>query len=78
LIKGGYSYRVKTQLRRNFEIWQPGFTDCRVRVGEYDRMVRYIEQNPVKAGLLKNAKDYPYGSASGLFDPDPAPNYLSG
>jgi putative transposase len=78
LIKGGYSYRVKTELHRSFEVWQPGFTDRRVRVGEYGRMVEYIEQNPVKAGLVKNAKDYPYGSASGLFDLDPAPSYLSG
>ena len=75
-IKGGYSFRVKTELNRNFDIWQPGFTDRRVRVGEYERFKTYIEENPVKAGLVKRAADYPFGSACGRFDLDAPPARL--
>ena len=76
VLKGGYSFRVKRELNRNFEVWQPGFTDRRVRVGEYERFKTYIEQNPVKAGLAKRAEDYPYGSACGRFELDPPPGRL--
>jgi len=45
LIKGGYSFRVKKELNRNFDIWQRGFTDRRVRIGEYEGFKTYIEEN---------------------------------
>jgi|SRR5581483_4616934 len=76
LIKGGYSYRVKTDLKRNYEIWERGFTDHRLRVGEFHRFRRYIDENPVKAGLAKAPEDYPYGSASVKYDLDPPPARL--
>lgn len=72
-IKGGYSYRVKTELKRNYQIWERGFTDHRLRVGEFERFRRYIDENPVKAGLAKSPEDYPYGSASGKYDLDSPP-----
>ena len=75
-LKGGYSFRVKKELNRNFDIWQPGFTDHRVRIGEYEEFRLYIDQNPVKAGLVKKAEDYPYGSASGKYELDSPPAHL--
>jgi putative transposase len=75
-IKGGYSFRVNNELRRSFEIWQPGFTDRRVRVGEYEGFQTYIDQNPVKAGLAKSPEEYPYGSASGKYELDVPPSWL--
>ncbi len=76
LIKGGYSYRVKTELKRNYEIWERGFIDHRLRVGEFARFRKYIDENLVKAGLVKAPEDYPYGSASGKYDLDPPPARL--
>jgi REP-associated tyrosine transposase len=76
LIKGGYSYPVKTELQRDYEIWERGFTDHRLRVGEFDGFRRYIDENPVKAGLVKAPEDYPYGSASGKYDLDSPPARL--
>jgi hypothetical protein len=32
-------------LNRNFDIWQRGFTDRRVRIGEYEGFKTYIEEN---------------------------------
>ena len=31
---------------------------------EFDKTVRYIENNPIKAGLVKNPEDWEWSSAS--------------
>src|SRR5690242_4824299 len=31
LIKGGFSYRAKTELGSNLDVWQRGFSDHRIR-----------------------------------------------
>jgi len=64
LIKGNFSYRAKKELGFQREIWQRGFSEIRV----YDRegflyYRRYIDDNPVKAGYVNNAEEYPYCSA---------------
>jgi len=44
--------------------WQDESYDRLVRNGEeFRRIQRYIENNPVKAGIVSRAKDYPYSSA---------------
>jgi len=64
LIKGGFSYRAKKELGFNGEIWQKGFSDVRITDAEtLDRHVRYIAENPVKAGYASSAEEYPYCSA---------------
>lgn len=45
--------------------WFPEFFDRYIRDREHlDRVIRYIDQNPVKAGLVKVATDWPFGSVS--------------
>jgi putative transposase len=65
LIKGGYSYRRKKELGLAGEIWQqPGFSEVRVLDRKsYLAHKKYIDENPVKAGLAKTAEEYPYCSA---------------
>ena len=64
LIKGNFSYRAKKELGCKHEIWQPGFSDERVWDREsFLRHRKYIDNNPVKAGLAKTPEEYPYGSA---------------
>jgi putative transposase len=64
LVKGNFSYRAKKELGYQFEIWQPGFSDERVWDREsFLRHRRYIDDNPVKAGLADSAENYPYCSA---------------
>jgi putative transposase len=73
-IKGGFSFRVKHELGSSLEVWQPGPTNHRIRNAEdYARHVEYIRQNPVKRHLAAKAEDYPYSSASGALELDPAP-----
>ena len=40
---------------------QPNFFDHRLRRDEsHDEKWKYIKMNPVRAGLIKNAEDWPY------------------
>jgi putative transposase len=64
LIKGNFSYRAKKELGCQWKIWQRGFSEVRI----YDRegflyYQKYIYDNPVKAGYVKSAEEYPYSSA---------------
>jgi putative transposase len=79
VVKGGFSYRVRTELGRHMEIWQRGFTDRRIRdSAECAAIVRYIHENPVKANLVQKAVEFPYSSINPKFQLDPLPPNLSG
>jgi REP element-mobilizing transposase RayT len=48
--------------------WQDESYDHWVRdASEFDRIAGYIEWNPVRAGLVERAEDWPWSSASGRF-----------
>jgi putative DNA methylase len=50
--------------RTGTAFWQDESFDHRVRdEAELDRIVRYIERNPVSAGLVANPGDWPWSSA---------------
>ena len=62
LIKGGFSYRLKREFGYLGEVWQRGFSEVRISDGQSFLQHReYIVQNPVKAGLVDTAEQYPYG-----------------
>ena len=76
LIKGGYSYRVG-ETGRKLEVWQPGFTDHRIRdYGDYEHHVEYLRFNPVRAGLCASPEQFVYSSASCLYSLDEVPQRL--
>ena len=61
LIKGGFSFRAKRKLDWKGEIWQPGFTDHRIRDKEdWDHHLDYIRQNPIRARLTDDSALYPH------------------
>ncbi len=61
LIKGGFSYRLKKEFGFQGEVWQRGFSEVRINDGQSFLQHReYIVQNPVKAGLVDTADQYPY------------------
>jgi REP element-mobilizing transposase RayT len=57
-IRGPSAHRVNKLLTRRGPVWQEEFFDHVPRFGEFDKAVDYIRENPVKAGLVKNADDY--------------------
>lgn len=78
-IKGGFSHYVSHELGLNFEVWQRGFADHRIRDGhDYRIHVKYIHENPVRKGLVEVARQFPFSSAHSGFELDPPPKYLSG
>ena len=61
LIKGGFSYRLKKEYGYLGEVWQGGFSEVRVETqGSFSRHRAYIAANPVRAGLVDAAEDFPY------------------
>jgi putative transposase len=77
--KGGFSFRAKKELRFAGEVWQAGYNEHRVKdTGDYQEHVRYIHENPVRAGLCQKPEDYPYSSANGKFEMDLGPAQFRG
>lgn len=54
-------------------LWQGRFFSCVLDEAHLWAAIRYVERNPVRAGLVKTAPDYPWSSAPAhcglLFDP---------
>jgi len=74
LIKGASSHEIHKQRGGRMEIWQPGFHEATIRdAADYLSKLRYIEQNPVVAGLVVNPSDWVWGSASQRYNLDPIP-----
>jgi putative transposase len=72
-VKGGFSFRLKS----SFPVWQPSFTNHRVRDAEdYERHREYIWMNPVRAGIASDARKYRFSSANGRFEMDMMPQGL--
>ena len=72
-IKGGFSFQLKSK----FEVWQSGFTLRRIEdVRDYQTHVRYIHENPVRAGLCTNAEEFCHSSAFRESEIDRAPDHL--
>ena len=64
LIKGSFSFRANKELAFGGEIWQRGFSDASIRDAKsFQDRKRYIDMNPVKAGLVGCPEDYPFGTA---------------
>ena len=62
--KGASSRRSNMILRRSGKFWQEDYYDTLVRdEAHLKRAIRYTEQNPVKAYLAKDAREWPWSSA---------------
>jgi putative transposase len=58
LLKGAQATRLPLQKRA---LWQPGFFDHILRSDEtYAEKWNYVRDNPVRAGLVRTASDWPY------------------
>jgi putative transposase len=68
-IKGGFSFRLKSRS----EVWMRSFNESQIQTAnKFRNCVRYIEENPVRRGLVLTAEAYPYSSAKqGQWDPIP-------
>jgi len=58
-----YTQHINRLHGRSGHLWQNRFTSCALDEKHTVAAVRYVEQNPVRAGLAKHAWDYPWSSA---------------
>ncbi len=76
-IKGASSHAIGEALRFQFPVWQPGFSDHRIRdAQDYHTHFCYIEQNAVRRRLVTHPEDYRWSSACGEFQMDDPPQRL--
>jgi putative transposase len=62
-IKVGSTLRINGHRKESGLLWQPRFFDRALRtVKEYYEKVEYIHLNPVRAGSVKRAEDWPWSS----------------
>lgn len=63
--------------RRDGPLFRGRFWSRRVWSMRYlQLLVRYVDHNPVKAGMVEHAADYPFGSATCYLSQDPGPRWL--
>ena len=76
-IKGGFAFRAGKELGFKAPFWQRGFSEVRVPNAQAaSRVCEYIRDNPVVAGMVQQASDYPYSSAHPGCALDPLPQGL--
>ena len=63
-LKGASARAINRSLGQSGPLWQDETLDRQIRYSDgFERVRRYIDQNPVKAGLVGEAKDYRWSSA---------------
>jgi len=69
-IKGGFSFRLRSKL----DVWMRSFNESQIMTKEkFMSCVLYIEENPVRRGLVSASQAYLFSSAAnGPLDPMPA------
>ncbi|MGB2754583.1 MAG: transposase [Phycisphaerae bacterium] len=59
-----YTQHVNRRLHATGHLWQGRFYSCPLDDEHLWEAVRYVERNPVRAGLVKRAEEYPWSSAA--------------
>ena len=63
MIKGSFARKVNKLSGKEGAVWQAGFYDEAIRnERQFDYQLEYIHQNPVSAGLVSEAAQYPFSS----------------
>jgi putative transposase len=58
-----YAMRFNTRTRMSGHVWQGRFYSCVLDETHLWAAVRYVERNPVRAGMVEQAEDHPWSSA---------------
>ena len=66
-MKCASANRINAARQRHGSVWQAGFCDRRIRTEEdLNRHMRYIIENPVRAGIVARIDEYPLWGCDGL------------
>jgi len=73
LLKGGSARECNSILSRRGQFWEHESFDHVIRQGKFSATIKYVLNNPVKAGLVRNWWDWPWNYCRG----DIADKFLS-
>ena len=60
-LKGSSAFKINKHRQKSGNLWQPSFYDRALRADENRlNIARYIVANPLRKGLVKSVKDYPF------------------
>ena len=64
-VKGYAARLINARIGRQGSLWQPGYFDYILTLEEQIiSRIRYIEENPVRKGLVATPEEYPFSSAT--------------
>jgi putative transposase len=63
-LNGEYAVRFNQRLGRSGHLWQDRFASTVMDLPHLAFATRYVECNPVRAGMVLRAEDYPWSSAA--------------
>ncbi len=58
-----YSQYFNGKIGQRGHLWQGRFYSCPLDGVHLYAAIRYVERNPVRAGLVERSEDYPWSSA---------------
>jgi len=62
-VHSRYAQEYNYQMGLTGILWQGRFYSCLLEGDHYWTAIRYVERNPVRAGIVKRAEHYPWSSA---------------
>jgi putative transposase len=71
-IQAKYSLFINNLRNTHGHLWQDRFFSCPMSESHFVSVIKYVDRNPVRAGMVKYAGDYPWSSArahESMFDP---------
>lgn len=69
-------YMNRQQKRAAGHLWQGRYYSCPLDEEHFFAALRYVERNPLRAGLVRSAVAYRWSSAPARLGVEPAPDYL--
>ena len=69
IVSANYSQYFNKKYKRSGHLWQDRYKSKYITSDAYlYTLIRYIEYNPIEAGITDNIKEYPYTLASQIFN----------
>ena len=65
-VHGRYAQYFNAHAGRSGHLWQNRYFACPLGPGHVLRALAYVDANPVRAGLVERARDYPWSSGDAL------------
>lgn len=62
-VHSQYAQRINRMREIHGHLWQGRYHSCALDTNHFLNAIRYVELNPVKAGMVESAEEYPWSSA---------------